>query len=109
VDRLWAGGGAVLALHLGVSHGARGFQIELVGRNLRGARPDASGQLPSCEAVIATGPAVLAATLPAERIVARLTRAGFPCCTSNDAGDYLCNAIMYHSLTDGRRLPTDVF
>ena len=106
LERLLAGGEAVLALHFGVSHGARGFQIELVGRNLRGARPDASGQLPSCEAVIATGPAVLAATLPTERIVARLTRGGFPCCTSNDAGDYLCNALMYHSLTAARTLPT---
>ncbi|HEY8246731.1 MAG TPA: pyroglutamyl-peptidase I [Hyphomicrobium sp.] len=106
LERLLAGGKLVLALHFGVSHGANGFQIELVGRNLRGARPDASGQLPSCEAVIATGPAVLAATLPAERIVTRLTRAGFPCCTSDDAGDYLCNALMYHSLTAARTLPT---
>ena len=64
-----AGAGAVLALHFGVSPEARGFQIELVGRNLRGARPDASGELPNSEAVIATGPAVLASTLPAERIL----------------------------------------
>jgi pyroglutamyl-peptidase len=106
LKRLLAGARAVLALHFGVSPEARGFQIELVGRNQRGARPDASGELPNCEAVIATGPAMLASTLPAERILTRLTRAGFPCCTSNNAGNYLCNALMYHSLTAARAQPT---
>jgi pyroglutamyl-peptidase len=106
LEGLLSGACAVLALHFGVSPEAKGFQIELVARNLRGARPDASGELPSCETVIATGPAMLASTVPAERIVARLTRGGFPCCTSNDAGSYLCNALMYHSLTAARTLPT---
>ncbi|MEO8420684.1 MAG: pyroglutamyl-peptidase I [Hyphomicrobium sp.] len=102
LKRLLAGAGAVLALHFGVSDGAKGFQIELVGRNLRGARPDASGELPNGDTVIATGPAMLASTLPAERILTRLTRGGYPCCTSNDAGNYLCNALMYHSLAAAR-------
>jgi pyroglutamyl-peptidase len=106
LERLLAGARAVLALHFGVSQEAKGFQIELVGRNLRGARPDASGELPSCEAVIDSGPAALASTLPAKRILARLARGEFPCCTSNDAGDYLCNALMYHSLSAARTLPT---
>ena len=96
---------AVLALHFGVSPEVTGFQIELVGRNVRGPRQDATGELPACEAVVASGPAILASTLPAERIVARLTRGGFPCCTSNNAGNYLCNALMYHSLTAARALP----
>jgi pyroglutamyl-peptidase len=96
---------AVLALHFGVSPEATGFQIELVGRNVRGRRQDATGELPAYETVVASGPAILASTLPAERIVARLTRGGFPCCTSNNAGNYLCNALMYHSLTAARALP----
>ncbi len=96
---------AVLALHFGVSPEAAGFQIELVGRNVRGPRQDATGEFPACEAVVATGPAILASTLPAERIIARLTRGGFPCCTSNNAGNYLCNALMYHSLTAAHALP----
>ena len=99
------GRATVLALHFGVSPEVTGFQIELVGRNVRGPRQDAMGELPTCEAVVATGPAILASTLPAERIVARLTRGGFPCCTSNNAGNYLCNALMYHSLTAARTLP----
>jgi pyroglutamyl-peptidase len=52
-----------------------------------------------------SGPALLVATLPAERIVARLTRSGIPCTTSNDAGGYLCNALLYHSLLAARALP----
>ena len=96
---------AVLALHFGVSPEVTGFQIELVGRNVRGPRQDATGELPAYETVVASGPAILASTLPAERIVARLTRGGFPCCTSNNAGNYLCNALMYHSLNAASALP----
>lgn len=106
LKRLLTGATAVLALHFGVSHEAKGFQIELVGRNVRGARHDATGELPSGAMVITSGPAMLASTLPAERVIARLARHGFPCCTSNNAGNYLCNALMYHSLTAARALPT---
>ena len=105
LKRLLGRAGAVLALHFGVSPEVTGFQIELVGRNVRGPRQDAMGELPACEAVVAAGPAILASTLPAERIVARLTRGGYPCCTSNNAGNYLCNALMYHSITAARSLP----
>ena len=105
LKRLLGRAKAVLALHFGVAPEVTGFQIELVGRNVRGPRQDATGQLPTCETVVATGPAILVSTLPAERIVARLTRGGFPCCTSNNAGNYLCNALMYHSLTAARARP----
>lgn len=88
----------VLALHFGVSPTTRGFDIELVGRNVCGARYDATGALPSARCLLDCGPALLATTFPAERIIARLVRGGFPCATSDDAGDYLCNAVLYHSL-----------
>jgi pyroglutamyl-peptidase len=106
LKRLLSGAKAVLALHFGVAPEAKGFQIELVGRNVRGPRHDATGELPSCEPVVMHGPALLASTLPAERIIARLARGGFPCCTSNNAGNYLCNALLYHSLTAARAQPT---
>jgi pyroglutamyl-peptidase len=97
---------ARLALHFGVSHQVSGFQIELVSRNVCESRRDALGELPDCEHVIPSGPAILAATLPAERIIKRLSRAGFPCCTSNNAGSYLCNALLYHSLATARTRQT---
>ena len=40
-------------------------------------------------------------TAPAARIVQRLRRAGLPATLSQDAGAYLCNAILFHSLRLG--------
>lgn len=93
-----------VALHFGVSREARGFQIELVGRNVCEARRDAAGALPTAAHVIADAPQVLTSTFPAERIVSRLEKAGLPCVTSTSAGHYLCNALLYHSLDRTRRL-----
>jgi pyroglutamyl-peptidase len=91
--------GTALALHFGVSKQAEGFQIELVGRNQCKAVADAAGFLPTNEYVIELGPAERPSTLPAERIVARLLELGMPAHTSTDAGGFLCNALLYHSLS----------
>jgi pyroglutamyl-peptidase len=48
--------------------------------------------------VVKSGADTLHTTLPIDRIVARLKEIGVPCCTSDDAGAYLCNALLYHSL-----------
>lgn len=99
LQQLLAETDARLALHFGVSNNARGFQIEQTGRNVCEARHDAAGELPGAAHLIADGPPALAATFPAERIIARLQVAGIPCGTSDSAGTYLCNALLYHSLT----------
>ncbi len=98
VGDLLARPGTVLALHFGVARHAQGFQIELVGRNQCSAVADAAGRLPAVDCLLDDGPAELACTLPVERIVHRLTQLGVPVCTSTDAGGYLCNALLYHSL-----------
>jgi pyroglutamyl-peptidase len=90
--------GTVLALHFGVSKHAEGFQIELVGRNRCSVVADAAGRLPAGDCLLDDGPAELASTLPVERIVQRLTQLGVPVRTSTDAGGFLCNALLYHSL-----------
>ena len=90
--------GTVLALHFGVSRQAEGFQIELVGRNQCKAMADAAGNMPAVECLLDEGPAELSCTVPAERIVQRLTQLGVPARTSTDAGGFLCNALLYHSL-----------
>lgn len=87
-----------LALHFGVSSTAKGFRIEQLGRNVCAARRDADGALPAMPGILPTGPDVLPSTIPVDAIMARLQRADIPCCTSNDAGDYLCNAVLYQSL-----------
>jgi pyroglutamyl-peptidase len=91
--------GLRLALHFGVSKHASGFQLELMGHNVCGGGGDAAGEMPSTGEIIAGAPASLASTFPVEAILARLRAVGLPCAPSNSAGTYLCNALLYHSLT----------
>jgi pyroglutamyl-peptidase len=99
-----AEGDVVLMLHVGVSESAPGFRLELIGRNMRTSLEDAAGELPSSISVIDQGPQLLASTIPAERIAARLFSLGLPCETSDNAGTYLCNSLLYNSLTAARAL-----
>ena len=101
---LVATGNVVLMLHFGVSETAPGFRLELIGRNMRTWLTDAAGELPASDRVIEKGPELLASTLPAERIAARLYSLDLPCDTSDNAGTYLCNSLLYHSLTTARAL-----
>lgn len=98
-----------LALHFGVAKEARGFRLERTGRNHCAVRHDATGALPDAVHLVADGPAALAATFPVERIISRLERAGVPCSASDDAGGYLCNALLYHSLTEAHARPKPHF
>ena len=95
----------VLALHFGVSSQTDGFAIEMRGRNACSASPDALGEQPLSRLVLEHGPDSLAATLPVHHIVARLRRKGLPARVSRDAGGYLCNTLLYHSLTHARSHP----
>lgn len=94
-----------LALHFGVSPRTEGFAIEMRGRNIRSATNDALGEAPVAACIAEHGPEFLAATLPIHFIVARLRQRGLPARVSRDAGSYLCNALLYHSLSHARRRP----
>jgi len=87
-----------LALHLGVSARARGFELEQRACNACAATPGAAGALPAAAAVLGVGPQYLPASLPLRHIMARLRRLGIAAFISRDAGAYLCNAALYHSL-----------
>lgn len=87
-----------LIVHFGVSSRARGFEIETRARNVCAMSPDASGVAPLVPILAAEGADYLAARLPAQHLVARLRRRGIPAFASRDAGTYLCNALLYHSL-----------
>ena len=50
--------------------------------------------------VVAGGPLALAATLPIEAIRERLLAAGIPARLSSSAGNFLCNATLYHALSE---------
>ena len=87
-----------IAIHFGLAAGCSGFRLERLARNSHaGARPDNNGAMPAT-AAICSGPAQLPSRLPLEAIAAELERAGLPVEWSDDAGGYLCNAIMTLSL-----------
>jgi pyroglutamyl-peptidase len=87
-----------LVLHFGVSSKADGFVIERRGANV--CRPDAdgAGQLPPFARLEPGGPTSRRASVPVAAILARLNAQGYPAAPSNDAGGYLCNAVLFQSL-----------
>jgi pyroglutamyl-peptidase len=87
-----------LILHFGVSSRARGFEIEQRASNACQVTPDAAGALPAAACLSAGGADHLRATLPVAHLVQALRRRGIPAFASRDAGGYLCNAVLYHSL-----------
>lgn len=94
-----------IVLHFGVSSRARGFEIEARARNVCAAMPDAAGALPAGARLRDAGAEYLAASLPVHHIVTRLRLRGIPAFVSRDAGGYLCNATLYHSLGCARDAP----
>jgi len=92
-----------IAVHFGISRRARGFVIECRARNIAARMADAVGALPPGGCIAPNGPETLSSTLPAARILVRLRRLGVPAALSQDAGSYLCNAILYHSLAAARK------
>lgn len=98
LDWLWDTFKPDIALHFGVSADADGLQLETTGRNRCRADADAAGLKPLSSERLAGGPEACAATLPLARIQARLEEIGVAGSLSEDAGAYLCNAILYDSL-----------
>ena len=87
-----------LVLHFGVSANASSYVVETRARNTCAQREDATGALPSDTVLERNGPETRDVALPAADIVARLAALRIPATTSDDAGSYLCNAVLYRSL-----------
>lgn len=95
-----------VVLHFGLSARARGLRIERRALNRASTfRADACGQVPQQGVIEPAGPAMRLSSLPVERALAGLGRAGLAASVSLDAGDYLCNYVFYRSLamSVGRR------
>lgn len=86
-------------LVLGVSGGASGPTLELVGRNRVGPTPDVTGEVWGPGSIHPGGPPALSASLFGDE--ATLDPAA-PWQVSTDAGDYLCNFVLFEAL---RRFP----
>lgn len=89
----------------GVSARARGFCLEHRAHNAVAAREDAHGEHPEGERILPHGADTLDATLPFSTAAAALTASGLPVEISHDAGRYLCNALLYHTLDWSRANP----
>jgi len=91
-----------VVVHFGLARKAKAILVERQARNSADpAKPDAAGYAPRVGLAHPSGPAILPATLQAEAIVSALQKAGFPARLSDDAGDYVCNAVFYRSLLAG--------
>ncbi len=87
-----------IVLHFGVSTAAAGFVIERQAVNACMAHADGAGMLPPFALIEPGGPKRRLTSLPVHRIVTRLQARGLPAAASDDAGTYLCNAVLYRSL-----------
>ena len=88
----------VLSVHFGVSEKATGLVVETMARNVCAATPDANDCLPRESCIDRNGAPCLEVSLPTRRIVSRLEACAVPARLSADAGNYICNALLYRSL-----------
>jgi pyroglutamyl-peptidase len=93
----------VLSLHFGVSSKALDFRIETEASNFCRMSADDAGNFPVLTQVLDGGASALPASIDAASIVMRLNERGHHASLSDDAGSYLCNAVLYHSLTEAEQ------
>lgn len=98
LDAIWDKVQPDIAIHFGVSDRAPGFVVETTAHNQCHAQADACGALPVTVGDTQHSPRTCMATLPVSSILLRLASHAIPCCSSTDAGAYLCNAILFRSI-----------
>lgn len=88
-----------VVIMLGEACGATTLRLETTAWNkLDFSIPDVAGWQPRGREVTPGAAVSLSATLPWEDLHAGLSAAGFPVACSTDAGRYLCNQLMFHTL-----------
>jgi pyroglutamyl-peptidase len=85
-------------LGLGLWPGEPMLRIERIAANIADFRIADNAGLIAKAPVVEGGPAAFLSTLPIEAIRDRLLDAGIPARLSGTAGQFLCNALMYHTL-----------
>ena len=98
VRRLYHTHEPALALHFGVASEAMGFRLERFAHNACHGSADAAGVCPGAATLIAGAAGSYATHVPSAVIAARLEASGLPVSISDDAGGYLCNAVLFHAL-----------
>lgn len=95
---LIASEGPDIILHFGVSRSATAIVIESIAHNRCSDFPDVCGAVPPSSRLDENAADMLASTFPVHEIVGRLKAKNLPVQLSEDAGAYLCNAVLYTSL-----------
>jgi len=92
-------------LLLGQAPGRNKIKLERFATNLRDfGTSDRHGHLPRDMSVIDGGPAAYRSTWPEQkRLVEVLNNVGIPAAMSNDAGNHLCNQLLYLALHTGAK------
>ena len=95
---------------LGQAGGRSCISLEKTAVNLCDSKnPDNDGNAPGMEPVVINGPESYRSTLPYERMLEVLSRAGILAELSDSAGTYVCNSLMYgvlhHLEQTGRSIP----
>lgn len=88
----------MVALHFGLAGRTRTVRVERFAANYESPiRPDAEGQ-GGHGPIEPKGPPRRQCPWPADEIATVLNRAGVPASVSHDAGDYLCNLLLWRAL-----------
>ncbi|MBO4322185.1 MAG: pyroglutamyl-peptidase I [Clostridia bacterium] len=92
---------------IGQAGGRESITPETTGKNVMFGRiPDNAGFAPDHIPVSQSGPDTLVTSFPIGKIVDALSGLGIPCRRSDDAGEYVCNAVYYGMLEHvGGRVP----
>lgn len=94
-------------LMLGLARKARGIRVERWARNhALLAAVDAEGRRAASSALDGEAPPRRPVHAPVRAMAAAIARLGLPVALSDDAGAYLCNALLWHGLGAGRERPT---
>lgn len=97
-----------IVICLGLWPGEPTIRVERVGVNISAFEiPDNEGALVNGP-VIDGGPVARQSGLPVERIVRTLLDADIPARPSSTAGNFLCNALMYHTLNVTEKIDTSI-
>lgn len=96
--------GDLIVVHFGLSTKRDHVALERFAHNCRGPTRDETGRQGWPDYVVSGGPLALQTHLPLRTLAAELEllvkgEIGMRACVSRDAGEYVCNAIYYHSLS----------
>lgn len=95
-------------LWLAFGEGTNEFQIETVADNQRADYPDNQRQKPRQQTILPDAPSKLTSRFPAQALAQALRAAGLPTRVSKEAGNYLCEEMLFNLLHSQTQSPGSV-